>query len=124
MWSPLTGPDGAIMTQLTSRFNQENPQKIQVQHVAQPEYLQKLNNAAAAGNLPEMTVIRASDTAEMAARNVVKPISDETLAIMGGSNIAAEASAMPFRLMSIRSCCTTTRICFSRPESLFQPTDR
>jgi len=90
MWSPLTGPDGAIMTQLTSRFNQENPQKIQVQHVAQPEYLQKLNNAAAAGNLPEMTVIRASDTAEMAARNVVKPISDETLAIMGGSNIAAE----------------------------------
>jgi multiple sugar transport system substrate-binding protein len=90
MWSPLTGPDGAIMTELANRFNEENTQGIQVQHVAQPEYLQKLTTAAAGNTLPELTVIRASDTAEMAARNVIKPLGDEALNILGGANLAAE----------------------------------
>ncbi len=90
MWSPLTGPDGAIMTQLATRFSQENAQGIQVQHVAQPEYLQKLNTAASGNTLPDMTVIRASDIAEMAARTVLKPLGDEALTILGGANLAAE----------------------------------
>lgn len=90
MWSPLTGPDGAIMTELTTRFNEENPQGIQVQHVPQPEYLQKLSTAAAANNLPTLTVIRASDIGEMAARNVIKPMGDEAVNILGGTNLAAE----------------------------------
>lgn len=90
MWSPLTGPDGAIMTQLATRFNEENSQNIQVQHVPQPEYLQKLTTAAAGNTLPELTVIRASDVGEMAARNVIKPMGDEALNILGGSNLAAE----------------------------------
>jgi len=90
MWSPLTGPDGNVMTQLTARFNQENAQGIQVQHVPQPEYIEKLTTAAAGNDLPEMTIIRASDTAEMAERNVVQPIGDEALTIIGGTNLAAE----------------------------------
>jgi multiple sugar transport system substrate-binding protein len=90
MWSPLTGPDGAIMSQLADRFSQENKHGIKVQHVAQPEYLQKLNSAAAGNSLPEMTVIRASDIAEMAARNVLKPMSEDTLRIVGGTSLAAE----------------------------------
>lgn len=90
MWSPLTGPDGNVMTQLTTRFNQENPQGIQVLHVAQLEYLQKLSNAAASKTLPEMTVIRASDIGEMAARTVIKPRGNEAMNIVGGTTIATQ----------------------------------
>lgn len=90
MWSPLTGPDGAIMTQLTTRFNEENAQKIQVLHVPQPEYLQKLTTAAGGNTLPELTIIRASDIGEMAVRNVIKPMGNAALTILGGSNLAGE----------------------------------
>ncbi len=37
MWSPFTGPDGDEMTGLADRFSSENPCKITVTHVAQPE---------------------------------------------------------------------------------------
>lgn len=83
MWSPLTGPDGDEMTALANQFSQDNPQGIKVQHVPQPEYLQKLNTAAAGGNLPDMTVIRVTDVPEMAARNILRPISEEVLGIIG-----------------------------------------
>lgn len=83
MWSPLTGPDGQFMSQLADRFSQENAQGIRVSHVPQPDYLQKLNTAAAGNNLPEMTVIRADDIAEMAVRNILKPIGDEAQTVMG-----------------------------------------
>lgn len=90
IWSPLTGPDGQFMTQLAERFNAENAQGIQVSHVPQPDYLQKLNTAAAGGNLPEMTVIRADDIAEMAARNILKPLGAEAQTILGGEELAAQ----------------------------------
>lgn len=83
IWSPLTGPDGQFMTQLADQFSQDNPQGVRVSHVPQPDYLQKLNTAAAGGNLPEMTVIRADDIAEMAIRNILKPLSAEAQTIMG-----------------------------------------
>ncbi|NJO81918.1 MAG: ABC transporter substrate-binding protein [Blastochloris sp.] len=83
LWSPLTGPDGQFMTQLAQQFNEQNGQNIQVNHVPQPDYVQKLNTAAAGGNLPEMTVVRADDIAEMVVRNVLKPISTEAQAILG-----------------------------------------
>lgn len=88
MWSPLTGPDGDEMTGLANQFSQENPQGIKVQHIAQPDYLQKLNTAAAGNSLPTMTVIRAGDIGEMAVRNVIKPMSDEALAAVGGDSLA------------------------------------
>ena len=84
MWSPLTGPDGDEMTGLANKFSQENSLGIKVTHTAQPDYLQKLNTAAAGNSLPEMTVIRAGDIGEMAARNVLKPMSDAALTEAGG----------------------------------------
>ncbi len=86
MWSPLTGPDGDEMTGLANQFSQDNPQGIRVQHVAQPQYLEKLNTAAAGGALPDMTVIRTYDMPEMAVRNVLKPMSDEALSIIGAGS--------------------------------------
>lgn len=86
MWSPLTGPDGDEMTALANQFSQENGQGIKVTHTAQPEYLQKLNTAAAGNSLPEMTVIRAGDIGEMAIRNVLKPMSEAALTVAGGAD--------------------------------------
>lgn len=83
MWSPFTGPDGDEMTALADRFSQENPCNITVTHIAQPEYVQKLNAAAAAGQLPAMTAVRAINVAELAARNVLKPFSAEAMAVFG-----------------------------------------
>jgi multiple sugar transport system substrate-binding protein len=83
MWSPLTGPDGDTMTRLAERFSSENALGITVKHVAQPEYVQKLNAAAAAKQLPAMTVVRVINVGELAARNVLKPFSNEALAVLG-----------------------------------------
>jgi multiple sugar transport system substrate-binding protein len=90
MWSPLTGPDGDEMTALATQFSGDNPQGITVQHVAQPEYTQKLNTAAAGGTLPDMTVIRVTDVAEMAARNIIKPMPENVLSIVGGESVAGD----------------------------------
>ncbi|MFN8505643.1 ABC transporter substrate-binding protein [Kouleothrix sp.] len=86
MWSPLTGPDGDEMTGLANKFSQENSLGIKVTHTAQPDYLQKLNTAAAGNSLPDMTVIRAGDIGEMVARNVLKPMSDAALTEAGGAD--------------------------------------
>jgi multiple sugar transport system substrate-binding protein len=83
MWSPFTGPDGDEMTALADRFSSENPCGITVTHVAQPEYVQKLEAAAAAGQLPAMTAVRAINVAQLAARNVLKPFSAEAMAVLG-----------------------------------------
>src|SRR5215212_9216049 len=76
MWSPFTGPDGDEMTALAERFSSENTCGITVTHVAQPEYVQKLEAAAAASQLPAMTAVRAINVGQLAARNVLKPFSD------------------------------------------------
>ncbi len=88
MWSPLTGGDGGVMTQLAQQFSQSSG--VTVSHVPQPEYLQKLETAAAGQTLPDMTVIRASDIAQMAARNITKPMSADALTAAGGESIAAQ----------------------------------
>lgn len=83
MWSPFTGPDGDEMTALADRFSSENPCGVTVTHVAQPEYVQKLEAAAAAGQLPAMTAVRAINVGQLAARNVLKPFSPEAMAVLG-----------------------------------------
>jgi multiple sugar transport system substrate-binding protein len=83
MWSPFTGPDGDEMTALADRFSSENPCGVTVTHVAQPEYVQKLEAGAAAGQLPAMTAVRAINVAQLAARNVLKPFSAEAIAVFG-----------------------------------------
>ena len=89
MWSPLTGPDGDEMSALATRFSEENGNDITVTHVAQPEYIQKLEASAAANQLPAMTVARIVNVAQLAERNVIKPFGQEALGILGddfGSN--------------------------------------
>src|SRR5215216_616258 len=86
MWSPLTGPDGNVMTALAAQFSQEKSLGIKVTHTAQPDYLQKLNTAAAGKSLPDMTVIRAGDIGEMVSRNVLKPYSNDALTEAGGAD--------------------------------------
>ena len=93
MWSPFTGPDGDEMTALAERFSSENTCGVTVTHVAQPEYQQKLEAAAAAGGLPAMTAVHATRVAQLAARNVLKPFGPEALAVLGedfGSDFPAE----------------------------------
>lgn len=83
MWSPLTGPDGDEMTALAERFNSENTCGITVTHIAQPDYVQKLEAGAAAGQLPALTVVRAINVGQLAARNVLKPFGPEAMAVLG-----------------------------------------
>jgi multiple sugar transport system substrate-binding protein len=83
MWSPFTGGDGDEMTGLAERFNSENTCGITVSHVAQPEYVQKLEAGAAAGQLPALTAVRAINVAQLAARGVLKPFGAEATAVMG-----------------------------------------
>src|SRR5687768_6322851 len=83
MWSPFTGGDGDEMTALAERFSAENTCGITVTHVAQPEYVQKLEAGAAAGQLPAMTAVRATNIAQLAARNVLKPFGPEAMAVLG-----------------------------------------
>jgi len=90
MWSPLTGPDGDEMSALAQRFSTENEWGITVEHVAQPEYVQRLNAAAAADELPAMTVVRVINVGELAARNVLQPFSEEVMAILGGEDFGSD----------------------------------
>ncbi len=83
MWSPFTGPDGDEMTALAERFSSENTCGITVTHVAQPEYQQKLEAAAAAGGLPAMTAVHATRIAALVSRNVLKPFGPEAMAVFG-----------------------------------------
>ena len=83
MWSPFTGPDGDEMTALADRFSAENTCGITVSHVAQPDYQQKLEAAAAAGGLPAMTAVHATRIAALVSRNVLKPFGPEAMAVFG-----------------------------------------
>ncbi len=83
MWSPFTGPDGDEMTALAERFSSENTCGITVTHVAQPEYQQKLEAAAAAGGLPAMTAVHATRIAALVSRNVLKPFGPEAMGVFG-----------------------------------------
>jgi multiple sugar transport system substrate-binding protein len=84
MWSPFTGPDGVFMTDLAAKFSSENTRGITVNHVAQPDYMLSLNNAASSpADLPEMIAVRVINVGELAARHILQPYSDEALAIVG-----------------------------------------
>src|SRR5215207_8307955 len=93
MWSPFTGPDGDEMTALAEKFSSENTCGITVTHVAQPEYVQKLEAGAAAGELPAMTAVHITRVAQLAVRNVLKPFGPEAMAVLGediGSQFPAD----------------------------------
>jgi multiple sugar transport system substrate-binding protein len=80
MWSPLTGPDGDEMTALAQRFSQENEWGITVNHVPQPDYMRSLTTP---GQLPTMSIVRVINVGELAARNVLRPYTDEVMSVIG-----------------------------------------
>jgi multiple sugar transport system substrate-binding protein len=84
MWSPLTGGDGDVLTTMAAQFSQENGKGITVNHVPQPDYMLSLNNAAGSPDeLPEMTVARVINVAELAARHIIQPYSADLLSAIG-----------------------------------------
>ena len=86
MWSPLTGPDGDEMTGLAQQFSQENEWGITVNHVPQADYMRSLTTP---GDLSaDMSIVRVINVGELAARNVLKPFSDDLLAIVGDDVMA------------------------------------
>ena len=91
MWSPLTGPDGDEMSALAQRFSAENEWGITVSHVPTPDYLVALTTAAASPDqLPEATIVRVINVAELAVRNIIKPWTDEALGIVGDPSQLAQ----------------------------------
>jgi multiple sugar transport system substrate-binding protein len=89
MWSPFTGPDGVFMTDLAAKFSSENARGITVNHVAQPDYMLSLNNAASSpADLPEMIAVRVINVGELAARHILQPYSADVLAIVGDEVIS------------------------------------
>jgi multiple sugar transport system substrate-binding protein len=84
MWSPLTGGDGDVLTAMAAQFSQENGKGITVNHVPQPDYMLSLNNAAGSPDeLPEMTVARVINVAELAGRHIIQPYSDDLMSAIG-----------------------------------------
>lgn len=83
MWSPLTGPDGKFMSDLAARFTAENGMGITITHLPQPEYMAKLQAAAAAKNLPEMSIVHYENLAELVIRGVAQPWTPEVTAAIG-----------------------------------------
>src|SRR4029079_5208131 len=70
--------------QLATQFNGENGKGITVNHVPQPDYMLSLGNAAGSpSELPEMTVARVINVAELAARHIIQPYSDALMTQLG-----------------------------------------
>jgi multiple sugar transport system substrate-binding protein len=80
MWSPLTGPDGDEMSDIAARFSQENAWGITVNHVPQPDYMRSLTTP---GQRPAMSIVRVINIGELAARNVLKPLSADMMSTIG-----------------------------------------
>ena len=80
----MTGGDGDTLTALATQFNGENGMGITVNHVPQPDYMLSLGNAAGSPTeLPEMTVARVINVAELAARHIIQPYSDALMTQLG-----------------------------------------
>jgi len=93
MWSPLTGGDGDVLTAMAEQFSSENGMGITVQHVPQTDYMLSLNNAAGSPDeLPEMTVARVINVAELAQRHIIQPYTQDLLDIL--NEISGEGQAL------------------------------
>jgi len=83
-WNGFAGPNGRFLLQLIDQFNAEHP-NIKVGMVAIPwvEYYQKVPQAVAGGESPDLGVMHIDALALNAARNVITPLDDlaQTLAL-------------------------------------------
>jgi multiple sugar transport system substrate-binding protein len=83
VWNPFTGPDGTFFTDIVDSFNAEHP-NIQVEVQTQPgaEYIQRLEAAASANQLPHVIAAGYDTLPGLSENGVIVPIDD--LAQQGG----------------------------------------
>ncbi len=74
-WTPFTGADGDTMETLVERFNSETP-NVQMALQRLDEWDTQLNNAQAAGELPEVMILRIDSVPFRAATEMVQPVTD------------------------------------------------
>ena len=74
-WTPFTGADGDTMETMVERFNSETP-NVQVALQRLDEWDTQLNNAQAAGELPEVMILRIDTVPLRAATEMVQPVTD------------------------------------------------
>jgi len=83
-WTPLSGPDGEAMTGLTEQFNTANPNvKVNITTGSFTDYTTQLGTAAASNTLPDIAIINEDQVATQAFRNVLRPIPDDVLGMIG-----------------------------------------
>jgi multiple sugar transport system substrate-binding protein len=77
VWNPFTGPDGGFFTQIVDQFNSETP-NVQVTVETQPgaEYIQRLEAAAAANQLPNVIAAGYDALPLLTENGIVTPIDD------------------------------------------------
>jgi len=83
-WTPLSGPDGEAMTKLTDDFNKANSNvKVNITTGSFTNYTTQLGTAAASNTLPDIAVINEDQVATQAFLNVLRPIPDNVLSMIG-----------------------------------------
>lgn len=83
-WTPLSGPDGEAMTRLTDQFNSANSNvKVNITTGSFTDYITQLGTAAASNTLPDIAIINEDQVATQAFRNVIRPIPDDVVKMIG-----------------------------------------
>lgn len=77
VWNPFTGPDGDFFTQIVDEFNAATP-NVQVTVQTQPgaEYIQRLEAAASANQLPQVVAATYDTMPLLAEEGILTPIDD------------------------------------------------
>src|SRR5215204_482080 len=77
VWNPFTGPDGNFFAQIVDDFNAATPTvKVTVQTQPGAEYVQRLEAAAAANQLPHVIAAGYDALPQLTENGIVVPIDD------------------------------------------------
>jgi len=83
-WTPLSGPDGQAMTNLTDQFNTLNTTvKVNITTGSFSDYNTQLGTAAASNTLPDIAIINEDQVATQAFRNIIRPIPANVMSEIG-----------------------------------------
>ena len=85
VWNPFTGPDGNFFNDIVEKFNSENPNiKVTVQTQPGAEYIQRLEAASSANQLPHVIAAGYDALPGLVESGIVTAVDD--LATQGGYN--------------------------------------
>ncbi|GFZ82913.1 sugar ABC transporter substrate-binding protein [Paenibacillus marchantiophytorum] len=75
-WNMFGGGDGAIMTEIVKKFNEEYKGKIEVKAMTQDwdQFYTKLQTAVAGGTAPDLAISHASKLSELVEAGVIEPM--------------------------------------------------